>query len=119
MVSGRGAAARLGLVRELGTDRFARASQHDAGSERLVHAAQQQLVGQGDQVARDHGESSGRLTVRWMAEEPARTKVAARAYDYDTHNDSHTLTCVWAQVGSTLRSHYDYGGAAIVSYRNS
>ena len=54
MVSGCGAAARLGLVRELGTDRFARASQHDAGSERLVHTAQQQLVGQGDQVAREH-----------------------------------------------------------------
>ena len=41
-------------TRELGTDRFARASQHDAGSERLVHTAQQQLVGQGDQVAREH-----------------------------------------------------------------
>ena len=47
-------AACLGLVRELGTDRFARASQHDAGSERHVHAAQQLLVGQGDQVAREH-----------------------------------------------------------------
>ena len=69
-------AARLGLVRELGTDRFARASQHDAGSERLVHTAQQQLVGQGDQVAREHQggeqEPSGPSADSPMAEREAQ-----------------------------------------------
>ena len=76
MVSGRGAAARLGMVRELGTDRFARASKHDAGSERHVHAAQQQLVGQGDQVAREHQggeqEPSGPSADSPMAEREAQ-----------------------------------------------
>ena len=93
-------AARLGLVRELGTDHFARASQHDAGSERLVHAAQQQHVGQGDQVAREHGQSSGRPTVQWMAEAytlPSRARLSCER------------RCEWHGIDEPIQTRAVYG----------
>ena len=72
-------AARLGLVRELGTDRFARASQHDAGSERLVHTAQQQLVGQGDQVAREHQGGEQEPSATSSADSPMAEREAQKS----------------------------------------
>ena len=111
--------ARLGLVRELGTDHF-RLLVPASMTQVLSDLSTQLSSSTSGKAIRSH-ESMGRAAVGRQSNgwPKSRREGLLRGLTITKHNSlAKPITCVWAQVGS-ITVHYDYGGAAIVSYRNS